>query len=1114
MARWGGALLLCLAIELLSFSVQLVASPVSPNFLGYVLQVISFNFLTILWLLFIFEISDFSKRLNLHLILIILCLPAVFLTILLSTAQGQFSNNPGIEMIGSLSQLPSLIGPYGSFLLAFLISIGILSILFLFRLYRLPNRYNQKLALPMLFGTIFIMLLCGAESVGVNPIKPVPMTQMGLAMISIAYFYITVVWRFGGILPISRESVFEGMNDAVLILDYYNNVIDANQPAQKIIGMNRKSIINHKLSTIWPLGAHVIDVNSAKVQTENEITLSVEGQEYIFDLLVTKFIGLNNVPTGSLILLRNITSRERMEKALSQKAQEIQRMNTFMAALAKVNVALQSAAHSSQINATLGAELKKLGLFCFIAQLNPDTNELMISYLSDLPEIAARIEKVLKGKIIGYGLARKQFSLFYEILESKEIRFDKYNPSNLGSGQGLISINSVSQIVQWIGLQPEMPALILPLFTAERNLGVMSVWGGNFRVEDIPSFQIFASQVSHVMERAFLYEKETQRSSELARSNNLVIALTKVASVLGSASSSELVLDTLGKELKNTGLNCAVVTIDSAGEAAYIKYLSFSPEIIRQIEKIIGLNIVNYAIPRRFWPGDRILTQQMPIWYPNPGEYFRKLFHGLPQAAYKRSEKIINFSEDDQICILPLNNGNLTIGGLVIWGPKLKTTDSPILSVFGSQVASIIQNLTNYESEIQRKDELIRSNAMIIALSNVAAQLDTTTNLPQVFETLGKEMKKIHINCMVGTLDEAKQNMRIDYLSINENLTSLVEKLEKYWPKEITIPRRLWPTEKVVTNKEPYWDPDPIASTLKMFPWIPKQVFEKTFEMAGMNPNDRVCYLPMINEEDVIGILAVWGHDLNLDDIPGLSVFANQVAYAIRNTRLYDHAQKEISERTLAETRVREALKEKEVLLKEIHHRVKNNLQVISSLLSLQSAQIKDPVTVQLFRDSQNRVRSMALIHEKLYQSHDLARIDFKGYVQSLSSYLVRSFAAEARGITFRLDVDPIELGIDQAIPCGLIINELVSNSLKYAFPNDRKGEVSISFRKEKGNQFCLEVGDNGVGFPAHIDFQNTASLGLQLVNSLVKQLDGTVELRRSGGTEFHIWFSELESWA
>jgi two-component sensor histidine kinase len=211
-------------------------------------------------------------------------------------------------------------------------------------------------------------------------------------------------------------------------------------------------------------------------------------------------------------------------------------------------------------------------------------------------------------------------------------------------------------------------------------------------------------------------------------------------------------------------------------------------------------------------------------------------------------------------------------------------------------------------------------------------------------------------------------------------------------------------------------------------------------------------------------------------------------------------------------TQVRGSLKEKEVLLKEIHHRVKNNLQIISSLLSLQSDRIQDKQVNQLFRDSQNRVRSMALIHEKLYQSSDLTRIDIKGYIQGLSSYLVRSFAAEARGVTFRVEVDDISLGIDEAIPCGLMINELVSNSLKYAFSDGRQGEVCIRFHAQEDGRMHLEVSDNGAGLPESIDFRDTTSLGLQLVNSLVNQLDGTIELDRSCGVEFRITFRETET--
>ena len=1111
MARWGGTLQLFLAVDLISYSIQLVTATVSLNHFGYSLQMISFYFVTILWLVFILEISDLPKRLNLHLIFFIFCLPAIFLTILLSTAQGDFSSNQSFAIIGSLRLLPIVIGSYGSFLLTFLFSIGLISILFLLRLFLLPNQYNQKLALPMLLGTIFLISLSSLEYAGFNPTQPISFTQMGLAVISFFYFYITVIWQFGGILPISRESVFDGMNDAVLILDYYNTVIDANQPAQKIIGLNKKSIVNQKLSSIWPFGARLLQENTDTAQIEREVAMVVEGQEFIFDVLITKFLGLNNVPTGYLILLRNITGREKMEQALNERSIDLQRTNAFMAALAELNVALQSASDSSEINATLGDELNKMGLKCFVAQLDPLSNELFIRYISIQSEVLRRIEKIFKNRIVGFRLSRDQFPNLYAILDAKKITFRPFHPDDLADSPGKISTLLIEQAIRLLGFAKDTPALVLPLKIGEQNLGMLGVWGPTLREADIPPFQIFANQVAHMMERTQLYENEIQRSAELARVNSLVIALSKVTSGLGSTSNSEWVLDTLGSELKNAGLNCAVVAIDPAGEVAHIKYISFSPELIENIVKITGLNPKNYSIPRQFWPGDRILTQHVPIWYPKPAEYFRALFPGLPRTVYLQSVKLLKFEEDDQVCILPLHNGNRPIGGLVIWGPNLRPTDSTILSIFGSQVAGILKNLANYESEVQRADELVRSNAMIIALSRVAAQLDTTTNLSQVYATLGKELKQIYMNCMVATLDHDKQNLKIDYFSSIEDINSLWNKLEDYLPKGLIIPRKMWPTEITVAEKVPYWDTDPIGNITKMFPLIPQPIFEKTFELAGIIPGYQICYLPMISEEDVIGILAVWGHNLSQEDVPGLSVFVNQVAYAIRNTRLYDQAQKEIFERTQAETRIREALKEKDVLLKEVHHRVKNNLQVISSLLNLQSIQIKDPETVQLFRDSQNRVRSMALIHEKLYQSHDLARIDFKGYAQSLSSYLMRSFAVEARGVTVRLDVDSIEMGIDQAIPCGLIINELVSNALKYAFPEERKGEVHIQFRRHGDRQFHLIVGDNGIGFPNHLDYQNTSSLGLQLVNSLASQLGGTIELSRIDGTEFHISFQETE---
>jgi PAS domain S-box-containing protein len=221
------------------------------------------------------------------------------------------------------------------------------------------------------------------------------------------------------------------------------------------------------------------------------------------------------------------------------------------------------------------------------------------------------------------------------------------------------------------------------------------------------------------------------------------------------------------------------------------------------------------------------------------------------------------------------------------------------------------------------------------------------------------------------------------------------------------------------------------------------------------------------------------------------------------------HVARDITERKRSDDQIRASLKEKEILLKEIHHRVKNNMQVISSLLNLQSRYTTDEQHLALFRESQNQIRSMALVHEQLYQSKDFGNVDFNEYLQELVNGLIRSFGIHSRRITFNIDVKDVSLGVDSAVPCGLIINELISNSLKYAFPDGRRGEILIRLQKED-NRFVLTYHDNGVGIPDNIDFENSKTLGMRLINALVDELDGKLTLDRTGGTTFKIEFSEI----
>ncbi len=216
----------------------------------------------------------------------------------------------------------------------------------------------------------------------------------------------------------------------------------------------------------------------------------------------------------------------------------------------------------------------------------------------------------------------------------------------------------------------------------------------------------------------------------------------------------------------------------------------------------------------------------------------------------------------------------------------------------------------------------------------------------------------------------------------------------------------------------------------------------------------------------------------------------------------------DITGRIIAERKIKGSLKEKDVLMKEIYHRVKNNMQIIASLLSLQIEHVGDEKSKAILRDSQSRVKTMAMIHEKLYMSRDLSHINFKGYVDNLMSNIVYTYDVNKNKIQIDLDVDNVNLNMETAIPIGLIINEIVVNSIKYAFP-DGTGKITVKLKCENGN-FILTVGDNGLGLPAGLDMESLNSLGLVLVNNLVEQIDGKLTLYTKEGTTFKIAFKEV----
>lgn len=271
-----------------------------------------------------------------------------------------------------------------------------------------------------------------------------------------------------------------------------------------------------------------------------------------------------------------------------------------------------------------------------------------------------------------------------------------------------------------------------------------------------------------------------------------------------------------------------------------------------------------------------------------------------------------------------------------------------------------------------------------------------------------------------------------------------------------------------------------------LFGRFPKQICDFVEKKTGIS---EILTMGFVSDNQLLGNAVI----IVLKDTP---VFNNQIIETFINV-----ASVAIQNR-LTDKQIRDSLREKEVLLKEIHHRVKNNLQIISSLLELQAIQIQDRETKILFQESQSRVKSMALVHERIYQSDDLSSINYKEYITELADFLFYSYNLPF--VKYTIESEEVRMSIDSAIPCGIIINELISNALKHAFPNNRHGNIVISLKKNN-KLIELAVADDGVGMKSDIDIKKSKSLGLELINALVQQLQGNIVLDTSGGTKFTV---------
>lgn len=393
------------------------------------------------------------------------------------------------------------------------------------------------------------------------------------------------------------------------------------------------------------------------------------------------------------------------------------------------------------------------------------------------------------------------------------------------------------------------------------------------------------------------------------------------------------------------------------------------------------------------------------------------------------------------------------------------------------------------------EEEILKRNEELAALNLIGQSLSKLAKPSEILELIFNMTGHLfdNKNLYIALYDESTGQISFPVYAIEGKLSQRISR---------KLSNGL--TEYVIATKKPLLIESNAEQVLK----------DLDINMMGKKSRSLLS-VPMLLGDKIIGVITLQDYQnensFNSTHAELLSTIASQAAVALENAHLYGALHNELQQKMEAEKKIKASLNEKEILLQEVHHRVKNNLQIMSSLLRLQSSYVKNKESIDLFRESENRIKSMAIIHNKLYSSKSYEKIDFEDYVRSLTENLCLSYGISKSNIRIKVEIRNIKFNIDTAIPCGLIINELVSNSLKYAFPDNRKGFIRVSLKADQKHQFTLTVEDNGTGLPEGFDFEKNNSLGMKLVHLLTSQLGGKLQFESNGGTKYVIQFEELK---
>lgn len=549
-------------------------------------------------------------------------------------------------------------------------------------------------------------------------------------------------------------------------------------------------------------------------------------------------------------------------------------------------------------------------------------------------------------------------------------------------------------------------------------------------------------------------------------------------------------IDVLRAEVSALGLTFFLAITDPANKDLVGRYSSINPKKLAVLERAFGVTLHNFRVSQKTWALDERITSGEAFFVADPVQWIANVFPKIPKSIIRLIIKQIGITPESPAVMASVVVEAQLVGIFTVWGSQIRPEDTTIISILANQVAATFEKNRLIEKLNKRLQEQI-------ALRQATAIITSSLNLETVLRRIAEQLTQV-VNTRGTYICDL--NLETRAASVIAEYTHTHSEIRKNAPEDAFFRKEF--IESLMVNRFQVARIDD--------PNLRKSVKEQ-LQQVGANS---ALYIPLQIKDQMIGFAVLWDdqaqREFSSGEIALCQSIALQAAIAIENARLYEQAQEVIAERLLAEQEVKVSLIEKEVLLKEIHHRVKNNMQVIISLLDLQSRQFDDSRIEVVFQECKNRVHSMALVHDKLYQSKNLSEINFADYIHNLVADLFKTYQVESKGIKLALHTEYFNLDIESAIPCALIVNELVSNALKHAFPGNRKGVITIDLALSLDNKILLAVSDDGVGMPPGFEIYKADTLGLQLVQALSAQINASLQIKGHPGTIVTLQFPRM----